>query len=139
MILLSSLLIFSTTTILADHLPSECDFLKIYISNQSPYKCILSNKNNKNGKIVENKIPKTLMANTEKFFTTQDITGIDLSLTYNCENNIINFSISRPPVTFSAQPITINYSNSENTNISYSSYSGSCWWGNSAQLTIKID
>ena len=139
MILFTSLLFFFTTTIFANPLPSECDFLTVNLSNNSPYTCILSNKNNIKGTILKNKIPNTLATNSDNFFTTQDITGIELNLTYNCENNMISFAINRSPITFSAQPIKFNYSTSEKTNVSYSSHPGSCWWGNRAQLNIQIE
>ena len=123
--------------IYANEIPSECDFVTLKIINSSEQQCDLSQKDIISGKI-KSSVPTNITPYNNQSITLQDANGINLNLAYSCGENLINFSIKRDPVIFSAQEVSIESFISGNIKVLINQYSGSCWWGNRAEITIQI-
>jgi hypothetical protein len=134
---LKILFILLSAMIYANEIPSECDFITLQIINNSEQQCDLSHNDIISGKIVSS-LPTSIKPYNNKAINLQDDNGIDLNLAYSCGENLINFSIKRAPVIFSAQEISIESFISGNSKVLINQYSGSCWWGNRAEITIQI-
>ena len=123
--------------IYANEIPSECDFVTLKIINSSEQSCTLSQKDIISGKITSS-VPTNITPYNNQSITLQDANGITLNLAYSCGENLINFSIKRDPVIFSAQEVSIESFISGNIKVLINQYSGSCWWGNRAEINIQI-
>ncbi len=135
-ILMLGLLLISTV------LHAGCEDLEIKIINHSSHNCVFKNKIIFFGTLPTSSIPSIIPAREASpiFFASQDDTGAGVLLTYNCDNEIVQFYSYQDYSNFFSGAGIIGGTPQVTSTLSleYTTQMGSCFAGRPGQIVWQI-